>query len=66
MASALTPTATVTVTVILATYTPDQARASARPRRLECVGARVWNGTDDGGVSSDHVPVAVDFVVGQS
>ena len=31
--------------------------------RLACVGARIENATDDGGRSSDHCPVAVDFVV---
>lgn len=44
---------------------PPLAFAEPRPSapRLECVGARVENATDDGGHSSDHCPVAVDFAV---
>jgi endonuclease/exonuclease/phosphatase family metal-dependent hydrolase len=42
---------------------PAEPRPSAP--RLACVSARVENATDDGGHSSDHCPVAVDFAVVQ-
>ena len=35
----------------------------AATSRISCTGARVENAVDDGGHSSDHVPVAVDFAI---
>ena len=51
-------------------YRIDYVLSRPPPRgsqaRLACVSARVANVTDDGGQSSDHCPVAVDFEVVQA
>ena len=41
----------------------SDGRSTPTAPRLECVGVQTHNTTDDGGVSSDHCPVAAQFVV---